>query len=52
MNSEPLRAAYNACLPLLSEYHTDLAQSERLYRAYAHIADARPSAAGCPCSAR
>ncbi len=38
MNSEPLRAAYNACLPLLSEYHTDLAQSERLYRAYARIA--------------
>ena len=38
MNSEALRAAYNACLPLLSEYHTDLAQSERLYRAYAHVA--------------
>jgi oligopeptidase A len=37
MNSEPLRAAYNACLPMLSEYHTDLAQSERLYRAYAHV---------------
>ena len=35
--SEQLRAAYNACLPLLSEYHTDLAQSERLYRAYAQI---------------
>jgi oligopeptidase A len=39
VNSEPLRAAYNACLPLLSEYHTDLAQSERLYRAYARIAE-------------
>ena len=39
MNSEALRAAYNACLPLLSEYHTDLAQSEPLYRAYAHIAE-------------
>jgi oligopeptidase A len=38
MNCDPLRAAYNACLPLLSEYHTDLAQSERLYRAYAHVA--------------
>jgi oligopeptidase A len=38
MNSEGLRVAYNACLPLLSEYHTDLAQSERLYQAYAHIA--------------
>jgi oligopeptidase A len=39
MNSEPLREAFNACLPLLSEYHTDLAQSERLYRAYARIAE-------------
>src|SRR6202034_4054476 len=38
MNSEQLRAAYNACLPILSEYQTDLAQSERLYRAYAQIA--------------
>ena len=34
VNSEPLRASYNACLPLLSAYQTDLAQSERLYRAY------------------
>ena len=39
MNSEPLRVAYNACLPQLSEFHTDLAQSERLYRAYALIAE-------------
>jgi oligopeptidase A len=39
MNSEPLRAAYNECLPLLSEFHTDLAQSEQLYRAYARIAE-------------
>ena len=38
MNSEPLRAGYNACLPLLSEFHTDLAQSEPLYRAYSQIA--------------
>ena len=38
MNSESLRTAYNACLPLLSEFHTDLAQSEPLYRAYALIA--------------
>ena len=40
MNSEPLRSAYNACLPLLSEFHTDLAQSERLYRAYSLLATA------------
>src|ERR1700733_13184161 len=39
MNTEELRAAYNSCLPLLSEYHTDLAQSERLYRAYAQISE-------------
>jgi oligopeptidase A len=38
VNSESLRTAYNACLPLLSAYHTDLAQSERLYQAYARIA--------------
>jgi oligopeptidase A len=39
MNSEALRAAYNACLPMLSEYHTDLTQSEPLYRAYARISE-------------
>jgi oligopeptidase A len=39
MNSEPLRAAYNACLPLLSDYQTDLAQSERLYSAYRMIGE-------------
>jgi oligopeptidase A len=39
MNSEPLRSAYNACLPMLSEYQTDLTQSERLYRAYSQIAE-------------
>ncbi len=39
MNSEPLRAAYNECLPLLSEFHTDLAQSEPLYRGYFHISE-------------
>jgi oligopeptidase A len=39
MNTEPLRAAYNECLPLLSEHQTALAQSEQLYRAYARIAE-------------
>ncbi|MDB6091372.1 MAG: oligopeptidase [Gammaproteobacteria bacterium] len=38
LNSEALRAGYNACLPLLSAYQTDLAQSEPLYRAYRTIA--------------
>jgi oligopeptidase A len=37
LNSEPLRVAYNACLPLLSAYSTDLAQSEPLYHAYQRI---------------
>jgi oligopeptidase A len=34
MNSDALREGYNACLPLLSEYGTDISQSEKLYRAY------------------
>ena len=38
LNSDALRASYNACLPLLSNYWTDLAQSETLYRAYSAIA--------------
>jgi oligopeptidase A len=38
LNSDDLRASYNACLPLLSNYWTDLAQSEPLYRAYSAIA--------------
>ncbi|HEY8508294.1 MAG TPA: M3 family metallopeptidase, partial [Steroidobacteraceae bacterium] len=37
MNSDELRASYNACLPLLSAYQTDLTQSEPLYRAYLAI---------------
>ena len=34
MNSEALRAAYNACLPLLTNYYTEVGQSEALYKAY------------------
>ncbi len=37
VNNDELRAAYNACLPLLTAWHTDLAQNERLYRAYETI---------------
>jgi oligopeptidase A len=37
MNSDELRSAYNACLPLLTAWQTELAQDERLYRAYEHI---------------
>lgn len=39
MESETLRAAYNACLPLLTEYHTELMQNEALYKAIQSIAD-------------
>ncbi|HPF59742.1 MAG TPA: oligopeptidase A [Candidatus Competibacteraceae bacterium] len=39
LDSEALRAAYNACLPKLSAYHTERGQHEKLYRAYQHIAD-------------
>ncbi len=38
MNNDELREAYNACLPLLSEYGTELAQDERVYRAYRQVA--------------
>jgi oligopeptidase A len=37
VNSDELRAAYNACLPLLSAWNTDLAQNEKLYLAYQAI---------------
>ena len=33
-NSDALREAYNACLPLLSEYATEVGQNEALYAAY------------------
>lgn len=37
MNNDELRTAYNACLPLLSAWHTELGQNEKLYRAYEYI---------------
>jgi oligopeptidase A len=37
VNSDELRSAYNACLPLLTAWHTDLAQNDRLYQAYQAI---------------
>jgi oligopeptidase A len=46
INSEALRTSYNACLPLLSAYQTDLAQSEPLYRAYKTVADQEGDALG------
>jgi oligopeptidase A len=46
LNSDALRSGYNACLPLLSAYQTDLAQSEPLYRAYRTIAEQESAALG------
>ncbi len=37
-DSEALRAAYNACLPKLSAYYSELGQHQGLYRAYQQIA--------------
>ncbi|MDX1823691.1 MAG: oligopeptidase A [Thiohalomonadales bacterium] len=39
INSEALRNAYNACLPKLSEYGTEMGQNVRLYQAYKTIKD-------------
>jgi len=39
MNSDELRAAYNVCLPLLTAYHTEIAQNERLCAAYQRVLD-------------
>ncbi|WAK01815.1 oligopeptidase A [Methylobacter sp. YRD-M1] len=38
VNSDALREAYNACLPKLSEYSTEMGQNERLFNAYRFIA--------------
>jgi oligopeptidase A len=43
LNAPDLREAYNACLPLLSAWQTDLAQNAALCRACQHIADTEPS---------
>ncbi len=37
VNSDALRDAYNACLPKLSEYGTEMGQNSRLYQAYRQI---------------
>ena len=39
VNSEEIRKAYNACLPKLSEYGTELGQNDRLYHAFKQIKD-------------
>jgi len=37
VNSDELRDAYNACLPKLSEYSTEMGQNEKLFNAYKQI---------------
>jgi oligopeptidase A len=39
VNTEELRAAYNACLPKLSEYSTELGQHDGIYQAIKAIAE-------------
>jgi oligopeptidase A len=39
VNSEALRAAYNACLPLIAEYQTEVGQNAALAAAYETIRD-------------
>jgi oligopeptidase A len=37
LNSEALRERYNACLPLLSDYNTDISHNEKLFHAYSAV---------------
>ena len=37
VNSDKLRDAYNACLPKISEYSTEMGQNETLFKAYQQI---------------
>jgi oligopeptidase A len=38
MNSDALRAAYNACLPKLSEYYTEIGHNKALFEGYRAVA--------------
>jgi oligopeptidase A len=50
-NSDALRAAYNACLPLLAEYQTEVGQNETLAAAYERV-QAREGASLSPAQRR
>lgn len=39
VNGEALRQAYNACLPKLSQYWTELGQNQQLFEAFSHLAE-------------
>ncbi len=38
VNNEELRQVYNACLPKLSDYNTEMGQNEQLFNAYQEVA--------------
>ena len=40
-NAPELRAAYDACLPALSRYATELGHNQRLYRLYQRLSDSK-----------
>ena len=52
LNSDEMRAAYNACLPMLSEYSTWRGQHARLYEAYRQVADSAAFEALSPAQQR
>lgn len=41
VETDTLREAYNACIPILTEYNTEIMQNEALYKAVQSIADSR-----------
>jgi oligopeptidase A len=41
VESESLRNVYNACLPLLIDYHTEIMQNEDIFNAIQYIADSK-----------
>ena len=52
VNSDALRDAYNACLPKLSEYSTELGQNKALYEAYRRVRDSDAAQAFDPAQKR
>jgi oligopeptidase A len=46
LGSREWRDAYNAALPILTEYGTELSQNQRLQKAYARVDDSLPPDAG------
>lgn len=41
MNSDELREAYNACLPLLSQYSTEMGQNQELFALYKKLKESK-----------